>query len=236
MPESSNHYIVLLMTGNVVLYDESCLQIYRADGRIHIWRQPHESMEPTCQQRVVQVGRISEVVWSVCSWLHMGPLIHLQTILAGNGCVSILSDHLHLFISIAHSDGLGHFQQKNAAPSSSRVASKCLQEHSSDFRHYQWIPKSSDTNIIVHISDALQLAVQKRSLPPRIPAKLWAAMQRFMVRIANRKPEDISQVHETLCCDTFVCLWKPTRYHAGVSVFLAFESIIFYINKNKLLE
>ncbi|GBO21232.1 hypothetical protein AVEN_269371-1 [Araneus ventricosus] len=56
--------------------------------------------------------------------------------------VSILSDHLHLFMSIVHSDGLGQFQQDNTTPHASRVATKWLQEHSSNFRHFHWPPKS----------------------------------------------------------------------------------------------
>ncbi|GFY01757.1 uncharacterized protein TNCV_1467491 [Trichonephila clavipes] len=46
-------------------------------------RQPHESMDPTCQQGTVQSGRGSMMVWSVCSWHDMGPLIHLDTTLTG---------------------------------------------------------------------------------------------------------------------------------------------------------
>ncbi|GFT15000.1 uncharacterized protein TNCV_4315871 [Trichonephila clavipes] len=46
----------------------------------------------------------------------MGPLMHLDTTLIGDKYVGILSDHLHLFMSIVHSDGLGEFQQDNATP------------------------------------------------------------------------------------------------------------------------
>ncbi|GBN54433.1 hypothetical protein AVEN_266701-1 [Araneus ventricosus] len=52
---------------------------------------------------------------------------------------------------IVHSDGLGQFQQDNATPQASRVATKWLQEHSSDFRHFHWPPKSPEMNIIEDI-------------------------------------------------------------------------------------
>ncbi|GBM16069.1 hypothetical protein AVEN_163114-1 [Araneus ventricosus] len=57
-------------------------------------------------------------------------------------------------MSIVHSDGLGQFQQDNATPHASRVATKCFQEHSSDFRHFHWPPKAPEMNIIEDIRNA----------------------------------------------------------------------------------
>ncbi|GBN19849.1 hypothetical protein AVEN_114558-1 [Araneus ventricosus] len=58
----------------------------------------------------------SVMVWDVCSWRDMEPLIHLETTLTGD----------RYFMSIVHSDGLGKFQQDNATPHASRVATKWL--------------------------------------------------------------------------------------------------------------
>ncbi|GBO10469.1 hypothetical protein AVEN_118058-1 [Araneus ventricosus] len=77
-------------------------------------------------------------------------------------------------MSIVHSDGLGQFQQVNATPHASRVATKWLQEHSSVFH---WPPKSPEMNIIEDIRDALLHAVEKRSPPPRTPMDLLTALQ-----------------------------------------------------------
>ncbi|GBM32197.1 hypothetical protein AVEN_136740-1 [Araneus ventricosus] len=51
-------------------------------------------------------------------------------------------------MSIVRSDEFGQFQQDSATPHTSRVATKWLQEHSSDFRHFHYPPKSPDMNII----------------------------------------------------------------------------------------
>ncbi|GFV93632.1 hypothetical protein TNCV_1989441 [Trichonephila clavipes] len=51
------------------------------------------------------------MVWGVCSWCDMRHLTGLDTTLTSDRYVSILSDHLHPFISIVHSDGLREFQQ-----------------------------------------------------------------------------------------------------------------------------
>ncbi|GBN08465.1 hypothetical protein AVEN_52389-1 [Araneus ventricosus] len=68
-------------------------------------------------------------------------------------------------------------RQDNATPHASRVATKWLQEHSSDFRHFLWPPKSSETNIIEYIRDALLHAVENRSPPPRTPTDLWTVLK-----------------------------------------------------------
>ncbi|GFU90037.1 transposable element tcb2 transposase [Trichonephila clavipes] len=96
-----------------------------ADGRV--WRQPHESMDPACQQGTVQ---------------------------ADGGSV-----------------------MDNATPHTSRIATEWLQDHSSKFTHFHRPPKSPDMNIIEHISDALQRAVQKRCPPPLTSTGLWTSLQ-----------------------------------------------------------
>ncbi|GBM68857.1 hypothetical protein AVEN_261830-1 [Araneus ventricosus] len=117
------------------------------------------------------------MVWDVCNWRDVGPLIRLETTLTGGRYLSILSDHLHSFMSIVHSDELGQFKQDNATPHASRVATKWLQEHSSDFTHFHRPPKSPEMNIIEDIRDALLHAVEKRSPSPRTSVHLLTAQQ-----------------------------------------------------------
>ncbi|GBL98393.1 hypothetical protein AVEN_187731-1 [Araneus ventricosus] len=80
-------------------------------------------------------------------------------------------------MSIAHSDGLGQFHQDNETPHASRVATKWFQEHSSDFRHFHWSPKSPYMNIIEDIRYALLHGFEKRSPPTCIPMDLLTALQ-----------------------------------------------------------
>ncbi|GFW36471.1 transposable element Tcb2 transposase [Trichonephila clavipes] len=109
---------------HVAWSSESHFQLNRADGRVRVWRQPPESMEPTCQLGTVQAGGGSVMVCGVCSWRDIEPLIRLDTTLKGDRYVSILSDHLHPFMSIVHSDGLGEFQQDNVTPHAFRIATE----------------------------------------------------------------------------------------------------------------
>ncbi|GBN87702.1 hypothetical protein AVEN_220716-1 [Araneus ventricosus] len=67
-------------------------------------------------------------------------------------------------MSIVHSDEFEQFQQDSATPHTSRVATKWLYEHSSDFRYFHCPPKSPDMNIIEPIPDSnfsLQQACHK---------------------------------------------------------------------------
>ncbi|GBM35740.1 hypothetical protein AVEN_108943-1 [Araneus ventricosus] len=107
----------------------------------------------------------------------MGPLIRLETTLTNDRYLNILSDHLYTFMPIVHSDGLGQFQQDNATPHASRLATKWPQEHSSDFRHFHWQPKSPEMNIIEDIRDALLHAIEMSSPPPLTPMDLLTALQ-----------------------------------------------------------
>ncbi|GBN23184.1 hypothetical protein AVEN_24768-1 [Araneus ventricosus] len=137
----------------------------------------------------------------------MGPLIRLEMTLTGERYLSILYGHLHSFMSTAHSDGLGQFQQDNATPHASRVATKWLQEHSSDFRHFHWPPKSPEMNISEDIRDALLHAVEKRSPPPRTPMDLLTALQDSWCEF----PSDTSRVNATSFGATSACSWGPDR-------------------------
>ncbi|GBM87557.1 hypothetical protein AVEN_107206-1 [Araneus ventricosus] len=79
---------------------------------------------PCLSTGAVQSGGVSVMVWDVCSWHDMGPLIRLEMPLTGYKYLSILSYHLHSFMSIVHSDGLGQLQQGNVTPHASKVATK----------------------------------------------------------------------------------------------------------------
>ncbi|GFU05192.1 transposable element Tcb2 transposase [Trichonephila clavipes] len=67
--------------------------------------------------------------------------------------------------------------QDNATPHTSRIATELLQKHSSEFRHFRWLPKSPDMNIIEYIWDALKRTLQKISPPFLTPTDLWTALQ-----------------------------------------------------------
>ncbi|GBM80663.1 hypothetical protein AVEN_209857-1 [Araneus ventricosus] len=194
-------------------------------------------MELTCQQGTVQSGGASAIVRDVCSWHDMGPLIPLETTLTGDRYLSILPDHLHLFMSIVHSDGLGQFQHDNATPHASRVTTKWLQEHSSDFRHFHWPPKSPEMNVIEDIRDGLLHAVEKRSPPPCTPVDLLTALQNSWCQFPPRYLQtSVESTPATSFGVTSACSWGPDTIlrctsFSGSSVYIAiiFSSILLQV-------
>ncbi|GBO45860.1 hypothetical protein AVEN_49319-1 [Araneus ventricosus] len=143
----------------------------------------------------------------------MGPLIRLETNLTGDRYLNILSDHLHSFMSIVHSDGLGQFQQQdNATPHASRVATKWLQEHSCDFRHFHWPPKFPEMNIIEDIRDAFLYAIENRSPPPRTPMDLWTVLKDEWCELPPRYLQTLVESMPHRVVALLSVRGSPTRY------------------------
>ncbi|GFY26046.1 transposable element Tcb2 transposase [Trichonephila clavipes] len=94
---------------HVARSDEPIFQLNRADRRVRYQGQPHESIDPTCQQGTVVAGGVSVMVWGGCIWCDMEPLIRQDMTLIGGMYANILFDHLHAFMSIVHSDELRGF-------------------------------------------------------------------------------------------------------------------------------
>ena len=56
---------------HVARFDEFSFQLYRADGRIRVWRQFYEFKDPACQQGTFPTGGGSVKVWGMYSWSDM---------------------------------------------------------------------------------------------------------------------------------------------------------------------
>ncbi|GBM83489.1 hypothetical protein AVEN_74109-1 [Araneus ventricosus] len=164
----------------------------------------------------------------VCSWRDMGPLIRLETTLTGDRNLSVLPDHLHSLMSIVHSDELGQFQQDNATPHASRVATKWLQDHSSDFRLFHWPPKIPEMNIIEAIRDALLHSVENRSPPPRTPMDLWTVLKDESCELPPRYLQTLveSMPH---CVAALLCVRRGLHDIGQVYQFFWLFSVYSYI-------
>ncbi|GFV49392.1 transposable element Tcb2 transposase [Trichonephila clavipes] len=165
-------------------------------------RQLHESVELTYQQRTAQSGGGSVMVWGVCSWRNMVPLTRLDTTLTGNRYVSILYDILHPFMSIVHSDGIGEFHQESVTPHTSRIGTEGLHEHSSEFRHFRWPPKS----LYMKVSRMSCTVLFSRDIHPLLLLLIYGPPCRIQVSFTSSPTLDINRIHVTSCCGTSACL------------------------------
>ncbi len=98
---------------NVAWSDESRFLMRHSDGRVRIWRKEHESMDPCCLFSMVQVAGGGVMVWGILSWHTLGPL-PIEHRLNATAYLSIVSDHVHPFMTTVHPSSDGYFQQDNA--------------------------------------------------------------------------------------------------------------------------
>ncbi len=88
---------------NVTWSDESRFLLRHSDGRVRIWRKEHESMDPSCLVSMVQAGGGGGVmVWGVFYWHTLGPLVPIEHCLNTTVYLSIVADHVHLFMTTVY--------------------------------------------------------------------------------------------------------------------------------------
>ena len=94
--------------------DESRFLLRHSDGRVRIWRQQHESMDPSCLISTVQAGGGGVMVWGIFSWLTLSPLVPTEHCVKATAYLSIVTDHVHPFMTTVYPSSGGYFQQDNA--------------------------------------------------------------------------------------------------------------------------
>ncbi|GBN16644.1 hypothetical protein AVEN_49904-1 [Araneus ventricosus] len=118
-------------------------------------------------------------------------------------------------------------RQDNAPPHASRVSTKWLQEHSSDFRHFHWPPKSPEMNIIEDIRDALLHAIENRSPPPSTPMNLWTVLKDEWCELLPRYLQTLveSMPH---CVAALLCMRGALHYIRQVYQFFWLFSVQYH--------
>lgn len=163
--------------------DESRFQLVRADGRVRVWRRPHEAMDPNCQQGTVQAGGGSIMVWAVFTWHGLGPLVQLNRSLTGNGYVQLLTDHLQPFMDFMYPNNDGIFMDDNAPCHRARTVRDWFEEHSGQFQRMIWPPRSPDMNPIEHLWDIIEKSVRAQTPAPSTLSQLWTSIQTAWLNI-----------------------------------------------------
>ncbi|GBL95513.1 hypothetical protein AVEN_54117-1 [Araneus ventricosus] len=76
----------------------------------------HLCIDPVCQQGTIQSGGASVMVWDVCSWRDMGPLIRLEKTLTGDRHFHWPPKSPELNIIVDIRDALLHAVEKRSPP------------------------------------------------------------------------------------------------------------------------
>uniref|UniRef100_A0A9J8DBA5 Transposase Tc1-like domain-containing protein n=1 Tax=Cyprinus carpio carpio TaxID=630221 RepID=A0A9J8DBA5_CYPCA len=98
---------------NFAWSDESRFLLRHSDGRVRILRKQNENMDPSCLVTTVQAAG-GVMVWGMFSWHTLGPLVPIGHRLNATAYLSIVSDHVHPFMTTMYPSSDGYFQQDNA--------------------------------------------------------------------------------------------------------------------------
>uniref|UniRef100_A0AAY5KDC6 Transposase Tc1-like domain-containing protein n=1 Tax=Esox lucius TaxID=8010 RepID=A0AAY5KDC6_ESOLU len=90
-------------------------------SRVRIWRKQNENMDPSCLVTTVQAGGGGVMVWGMFSWHTLGPLVATGHNLNATAYLSIVSDHVHPFMTTMYPSSDGYFQQDNAPCHKARI-------------------------------------------------------------------------------------------------------------------
>jgi len=83
---------------NVACSDEFLFLLRHSDGRVRIWCEEHESMDPSCLVSTFQAGGGGVMVWGIFSWHTLDPLVPIEHCLNTTAYLSFVADHVHPFM------------------------------------------------------------------------------------------------------------------------------------------
>ncbi len=96
------------------------------------WLKEHESLNPSCLVSTVLAGG-GVMVWGIFSWHTLGTLVLIGHSLNATAYLSIVADHVHLFMTTVYSSSDGYFQQDNAPCHKPQIISDWFLEHDNEF-------------------------------------------------------------------------------------------------------
>ncbi|KAK3539724.1 hypothetical protein QTP70_012747 [Hemibagrus guttatus] len=122
-------------------------------------------MAPGCTMGRRRAGGGSVMLWAMFCWETLGPAIHVDVTLTRTTYLSIVTDHVHLFMEAVFPDGCGLFQQDNAPCHKAKMLQEWFDEHNNQFEVLTWAPNSPDLNPIQHLWDVPDKQVRSMEAP-----------------------------------------------------------------------
>ncbi len=178
---------------------------------VRIWRKGHESMDPSCLVSTVQAGGGGVMVWGILSCHTLGPLVPIEHRLNTTVYLSIVADHVHLFMTTEYTSSDDYFQQDNAPCHKARIISDWFLEHDNEFTLLKWPPQSPDLNPIEHLWDVEERENHIMDLQPTNLQQLRDAIMTIWPKsLRNVSNTLLNLCHEEL--RQFEGKRGPTRY------------------------
>ena len=167
----------------ILFTDESRFQIFRADGRVRVYRRRGERSAECCVQETVPFGGGSVMVWAgICGQERTDLVVIDQNLNAQRYIDQVLRPVALPFLQ-RHRRIL--LQQDNARPHTARVTQQFLAINNVNV--LPWPARSPDMSPIEHLWDALDRQIRDRPHPPANRQALVQALHEEWQRIPNNR-------------------------------------------------
>jgi transposase len=183
----------------VLWSDEATFSQFEANRNSRVWREPDEKWSTDCVTATVKHSP-SVMHWGCFSRQRLGRLVPLRTSVTGTAHVKTLQRHALPTMRRMFPDGDGWFQEDNASPHRSKVATAFRTK--SGLRTLTWPAQSPDLNPIENLWAIIKNRIRNRrnkpsSLPEleRLVQREWKAIPRHVIEnLVDSMPRRIQAV------------------------------------------
>ncbi len=130
-------------------------------------------------------------MWGVFSWHTLGPLVPIEHRLNATSYLSIVSDHVHPFMTTVYPSSDGYFQQDNAPCDKAQIISDWFLEHDNAFTLLKWPPQSPDLNPIEHLWDVVEREIHVMDVQPTNLQQLRDAIMSIWTKIFEKSVQQL---------------------------------------------
>jgi transposase len=132
----------------VMWSDESTFYQFQQNNRCRVWREPQEEFDVSCLSATVKHSP-SRMFWGCFCYEGLGPLVALRGSVTGEMHAQTLRRHAFPTMRKFFPRGNGVFQEDNARPHTSKIASAAREE--SGLKFLPWPAQSPDLNPIENL-------------------------------------------------------------------------------------
>jgi len=151
-------------------------------------------------------------VWGIFSWHTLVPLVPIEHCLNATAYMSIVSDHVHHFVTTVFPSSDEYFQQDSAPCHKAQIISDWFLEHDNEFTLLKWPPQSPDLNPKEHLCDVVEREICIMDVQPTNLQQLRDAIMSIRNKISEECFQHLVESMPRRIKAVLKAKWGPTRY------------------------